>query len=96
METRGDTPTRGGGQTERSRAHSLALTGSRVKAHLDLLLQVLSSCHEVLNLPREDMPVGVERGALRVSSSLLCSPEPFVLSEQLPSLLSAPSSRKPS
>ena len=26
------------------------------RAHLDLLLQVFSPSHEILNLPREDMP----------------------------------------
>ena len=72
-------------------------------AHLDLLLQVFSSGHEVLNLPRKDMPLGVgESGGgwgFKGNSS-----SPLMLSRTLCPIrttcllspLSAPSSRKPS
>lgn len=40
---------------EEQKPHSLAPNGTPSCAHLDLLFQVFSSSHEVLNLPREDI-----------------------------------------
>lgn len=60
-------------------------SSSGPRAHLDLLLQVFSSGHEVLNLPKEDTPMGCRvTGAFKLlSSSLLMLVQPSPPSEHL-------------
>jgi hypothetical protein len=65
-----------------------------VRAHLDLLLQVFSSSHEVLNLPRDDMGRREEGSS---ASSPLLRPRTLCLIRMALSLitLSVPCCRSP-
>lgn len=68
------------------------------RAHLDLLLQVFGSSHEVLNLPREDMLRGAGRRGLK--TAFLLTADALQNPPANPSLLplssvSAPFSRRP-